>query len=127
MIKIILSTMIVGSLVMASGFGNTRNVTRNSYNTTNMYSNTYTSSTEGSMELRNSMGAMSSVELNPDHKGWSVGTGISAYSGEYAGAVGIMYGGTLGGTSANDYGINLKAYQAEGGYHGVAVGFTIGF
>ena len=67
-----------------------------------------------------SSSALSSVELNPDHDGLSVGVGASAYAGQGAYAVGIMYG--IGGL-----GLNVKGYQAQSGYGGVSVGATYGF
>jgi len=54
--------------------------------------------------------ALASVELNPDHKGFSVGLG--------------MYGTTIAG---KDVGFNVKAVTAEGGYHTGSVGITVGF
>ncbi len=73
--------------------------------------------------------ATASVELNPDHEGWSVGMGVSPTRGTFAGAVGVMYSEKL--SNRNDgiqtVGYNIKAYQAVGGYNGVGVGVTIGF
>lgn len=71
--------------------------------------------------LRGSMGALSSVDFNPDHKGWSAGLGVSQASDKSAGAVGIQYGfdGSLG--------VNVKAYDSEGGKNGVSIGITKGF
>jgi len=73
--------------------------------------------------------ATDSVELNPDHEGWSVGAGFSPTRGEFAGAVGIMYSEIVGGydDTLRTIGYNVKAYQAEGGYNGVGVGITLGF
>lgn len=69
--------------------------------------------------------AMSSVELNPDHKGLSMSIGISNYNKTAAGAIGFMYG--VESKEGHDVGINVKAYGSEGGYHGFSGGFTIGF
>jgi len=69
--------------------------------------------------------ALSSLELNPDHLGFSVAVGYANYSSIDAGAVGIMYGHKVGETV--NLGYNVKAYQAEGGVNGVGVGLTIGF
>ena len=69
---------------------------------------------------RSAMAAISSVELNPDHQGWSVGIGASSFAGTAAGAIGVMYG-------QDNVGINVKAYDAEGGYNGASVGITFGF
>ncbi len=73
--------------------------------------------------------ALASVELNPDHEGWSVGAGVSPTRGEWAGAVGLMYAERIGGTddSIQTIGYNVKAYKSEGGYEGVGVGITLGF
>ena len=127
----IVAALLAGTALMAAGFGNTRN----SYNTTNNYitqqqtsvynaDNTYNES-----QLRSAMTASNSVELNPDHEGWSVGGGLSTASANYAGAVGVMYSQEIGGTEdvVKNIGYNVKAYQAEGGYNGVGVGITIGF
>ena len=70
--------------------------------------------------FRSAMAAVSSVELNPDHQGFSIGVGGSSYGGTSAGAIGIMYG-------VGSWGINVKGYDAEGGYNGASVGVTYGF
>ena len=67
-----------------------------------------------------SSSALSSVELNPDHEGLSVGVGASAYAGNSAYAVGVMYG-------IGNLGVNIKGYQGQGGYAGASVGATYGF
>jgi len=73
--------------------------------------------------------AIGSVELNPDHEGWSVGLGVSNRKGDAAGAIGIMYSEQVGGTedTVQSIGYNLKFYNAEGGYRGATAGVTIGF
>jgi len=80
-------------------------------------------------QQRAAAAATASVELNPDHKGWSVGMGVSPTRGTFAGAVGVMYSEKL--SNRNDgiqtVGYNIKAYQAEGGYNGFGVGLTLGF
>ncbi len=68
--------------------------------------------------------AMNTLELNPDHEGFSVGIGYANASRKDAGAVGIMYGHKVG---TLNLGYNVKAYQVEGGHNGVGVGATIGF
>ena len=77
-------------------------------------------------ELMSSNSALSSVELNPDHEGFSIGLGLSAYHGETSGALGIMYALP---TDANGVtlGINLKGYRTEGGGGGASGGITLGF
>jgi len=75
-------------------------------------------------KLKASSTAISSVELNPDHEGLSVGVGASLTGGVNAGAVGVMYGVKGDGYSV---GYNVKAYQAEGGHNGVGFGVTVGF
>jgi hypothetical protein len=67
------------------------------------------------------MSSLSSVDFNPDHKGWSVGLGVSQASNASAGAIGVQYGfdGSLG--------VNVKAYDVEGGNNGVSVGIVKGF
>jgi len=75
-------------------------------------------------KLRASTVALSSVELNPDHKGLSLGLGVSTNRSENAAALGVMYGTKVG---DNSVGFNVKAYKAEGGYDGFGAGVTIGF
>ena len=72
-------------------------------------------------KLRGAMSALSSVDFNPDHKGWSAGLGLSQASKASAGAIGVQYGfdGSLG--------VNVKAYNAEGGNNGMSVGIVKGF
>ena len=71
---------------------------------------------------------MNSVELNPDHVGWSASVGYSNYARVDAGAVGVMYGQKLDeGSWAKTVGYNVKAYTAEGGYNGISTGLTIGW
>jgi len=88
--------------------------------------NTYVdvTNTIASDSLRVSSTALASVELNPDHEGFSVGVGGTTRGGLTAGAVGAMYGFKVANT---DVGINVKGYNAEGGYHGGSVGVTVGF
>ena len=75
-----------------------------------------------------STNAMNSVELNPDHVGWSASVGYSNYARVDAGAVGVMYGQKLDeGSWAKTVGYNVKAYTAEGGYNGISTGLTIGW
>ena len=77
---------------------------------------------------QSSNAALSSVELNPDHAGFSVGVGVSNRKGDAAGAVGVMYSEVLGtGAWAKSVGYNFKFYNAEGGYRGATAGMTIGF
>ena len=72
--------------------------------------------------------ALSSVELNPDHIGFSVGIGATNYKGTAAGAVGIMYGQAVSpGLIIKTLGYNVKAYNTEGGHRGASAGLTIGF
>lgn len=75
-------------------------------------------------QLKAASTALSSVELNPDHEGFSIGIGASLTGGTNAGAIGLMYG-----VVGKDYSIgwNVKAYKAEGGTDGVGVGVTVGF
>jgi hypothetical protein len=72
-------------------------------------------------KLRGALSAVSSVDFNPDHQGWSVGLGVAQASSTSAGAIGIQYGfdGSLG--------VNVKAYDAEGGNNGMSIGITKGF
>lgn len=74
-------------------------------------------------KLRSASVALSSVELDPTREGLSVGVGLSPNRGNYAGAVGIMYG--FGGETP--VGVHVKAYKAEGGYDGFGAGLTVGF
>ena len=96
-----------------------------SYNTTN---NNYNETIKEN-SLSAALVALSSVELNLDHKGWSVGIGggYDDLTEQYGGAVGVGYGFDRASTSGYDVGINLKAYDAEGGNYGAAVGVTVGF
>lgn len=71
--------------------------------------------------------AMSSVELNPDHEGLSMGLGISHKAGEVAGAVGVMYGHKFDSCAVKNLGYHIKAYNGEGGHRGVTTGVTVGF
>ena len=71
--------------------------------------------------------AIGSVELNPDHIGWSVGLGVSNRKGDAAGAVGVMYGVKYDTGTIKTVGYNAKFYNAEGGYRGATAGVTIGF
>ena len=73
---------------------------------------------------RASFSALSSVELNPDHEGFSVSVGGSSYHGIAAGALGVGYGIK---TEKCNIGINAKGYDAEGGYRGGSVGVSLGF
>ena len=79
--------------------------------------------------LSGALVALSSVELNPDHKGWSVGLGggYDDLTDQYGGALGVGYGFDRASTSGYDVGANLKAYDVEGGNYGVGVGLTVGF
>ena len=76
--------------------------------------------------LLSSNAALSSVELNPDHTGWSASIGLSNYGSKTAGALGIMYalptdenGVTLG--------INIKTFTVQDGSSGASTGLTLGF
>ena len=71
--------------------------------------------------------AIGSVELNPDHVGFSVGVGVSNREGDAAGAVGIMYGVKYDTGIIKTVGYNAKFYNAEGGFRGATAGLTIGF
>ena len=71
--------------------------------------------------------AISSVELNPDHAGLSVGIGYGNYSRVDAGAIGVMYGVKYDTGIIKTVGYNTKAYLAEGGYNGISAGVTLGF
>ena len=124
--KISLALLLIVSVattgLLAKGHNNHRVVNKTYVTVDNTTHNAITNKFyEGVEEERVSMAALSSVELNPDHKGWSAGVGASTNGGMYAGALGVMYG------FDNDTGLNVKAYQAEGGYNGASIGFTIGF
>ncbi len=79
-------------------------------------------------QQQSSNAALSSVELNPDHIGWSVGIGASNREGDAAAAIGVMYSQEVSpGWIIKNVGYNAKFYNAEGGYRGATVGATIGF
>ena len=73
--------------------------------------------------------ALNGVNINPDHKGWSigVGAGYDDYTENYGGAIGVGYGFDRASTSGYDIGVVLKAYDTEGGNTGTAIGVTVGF
>ena len=119
---------VMAMAIGADAFGDTYN-TYNKYKTVNK-SYTYVSNYEvvGLTKLRVSSSAMDSVELNPDHEGFSISAGIASYSGEVAGAVGAMYSWQYEETSfIQNLGINVKAYNGEAGYNGGSAGVTLGF
>jgi len=133
--------LLAGTAAMAANKTVTRNSHNHSHNTT---TNNYTTvgsqgaagvngsdgkdSTIDLSKLRVSSSAMDSVELNPDHSGFSVGLGASGNGGYYAGAVGVMYGIKIEGDKpVKNIGVNVKAYNGEGGYAGASVGITLGF
>lgn len=121
--KLLISVLGLGLLATASMAD--RYVIRDSFNTTYQYTVVNSAvGTSAETKLRAASSAMDSVELNPDHSGFSVSVGAAGYGGEYSAAAGIMYG-----TKINEYdvGLNVKGYNGEGGYRGGSVGVTIGF
>jgi len=78
-------------------------------------------------KLRSASSAMDSVELNPDHKGLSVGLGLSSVSGVASAAVGVMYGQEIDNSTIKSVGYNIKGYNGEGGYRGASAGCNYRF
>jgi len=113
--KIITIMAVVG--LMATGAVAGKKVINNYYNSTEV------------TDVTTIATALSAVELNPDHKGWSVGAGVGYddITEDYSGAVGIGYGFAKENTNGLDVGLNVKAYDIEGGEYGVAAGVTVGF
>ena len=103
--------------------GNTQVTVDDSFNTTN-YNETIKENS-----LSAALVALSSVELNPDHEGWSVGVGAGYddLTEQYGAAAGVGYGFDRNSTGGYAVGANLKAYDCEGGNYGVGVGLTVGF
>ena len=73
-----------------------------------------------------SMAALSSVELNPDHTGFSMGIGLSMHGTDAAGAIGMMYSFPTD-TNGVTLGVNLKAFTSKSGTDGASGGLTLGF
>ena len=124
--KIIVSAVALGLLAGTAWAGKTVN----NYYGDEVTNNTYITNVDAdNMKLRVATGALSSVELNPDHEGWSVGVGASLQGDTNAYAIGVMYGEEFKRSKyIKNMGINLKAYNAEGqDANGVGVGLTIGF
>jgi len=98
-------------------------INNNTYNISNTDSKLY-------RKLIATTAALSSVELNPDHLGWSVSLGLASYHGEGGAAVGIMYAmpSSIKGITI---GFNAKTFrtpQGTSGYSvGTSAGITIGF
>ena len=122
--KVIVSLVALGLLAVgASASQYTYNDYRYSNNTT-----TNVDITKVDADLSKSRAAsdaMASVELNPDHEGWSVGVGMASFAGEVSTGVGVMY--SVKATETTTVGINVKGYNGEGGYKGGSVGLTVGF
>ena len=78
--------------------------------------------------LEAGLAAVSSVELNPDHKGFSMGFGVAKTAMSKAGgAIGLMWGFDLKESKGFDSALHVKAYKATGDTSGVSAGITLGF
>jgi len=118
--KIIVSAVALGLLAGTAWAGKTVN---------NYYGdevNNYITNVDADLsKSRAASDAMASVELNPDHEGWSVGVGMASFAGEVSTGLGVMY--SVKATETTTVGINVKGYNGEGGYKGGSVGLTVGF
>ena len=137
--RIVLLIAFLATVIMADNSGVEGRVTALENQTTTLEANDVSTSESNTntlealnanKELYDSLvastAATSSVELNPDHTGFSMGVGVSAYHGNTAGAVGMMYAFPKDANGIT-VGVNIKGFRAEGGAGGASGGITLGF